>query len=604
MGRYPKAKVHPLQTAGFFSNIGFSWLWELLWVSRVNPWTQEMHYPLPKLDRVENHKPALQKQFEKSKGLFTSIMKVYSGSFFFLIFATLVLRGIVMSTATFTSSALRIISSKVDITIPENFEQMIYFFATIAFLTPVTAIFTEYFRFLANRLSLGIRAAIYSMLQDKIMKFSIMNSNRFSEGYITNLIQVDAPLVADLVSNLFYIIDGSSQFLIGFLFMIQFASIKLTVIMMAIFLTLNIIYLVSYYFKNKVMAKLLAAKDKRMSYFTNVLENIDFVKINGMENEEALKLYKKREVEIKYLKYNAYLEGLVDFAQYFIGYASTWFLMGYMIFFETNPKIDYGYFVGLNSLFDTTRRGLGFIMQTIAFFIQLRVSLNRMNEFLNTKEINQSFVQNTSNAKSNIAISVKNGDFKWKYNSNEEGTGEELEENARPKKKQIGDGTSVAGTNFGQDSLLSEGFNTVSGTGDDEDMGTDFFVRGVNIEIKKGEKVAVIGRSSSGKSSFLYSIMGEMIPMNINGTTEIVRNGRVSYLAQNRWVIGTSIKENICLGKKYDEEMMDKALLASQLAFDIQNLSHGIDTILSDSGDTVSGGQKARIGLARCFYQE
>ena len=151
-------------------------------------------------------------------------------------------------------------------------------------------------------------------------------------------------------------------------------------------------------------------------------------------------------------------------------------------------------------------------------------------------------------------------------------------------------------------SLLSDGMASVTAT--DEEGTDDFFVRGVNLEIKKGERVAVIGRSSSGKSSLLYSVMGEMIPMNINGQTKIVRNGSISFLAQQRWVIGTSIKENICLGKPYNEELMERALMTSKLAFDMKNLSHGIDTVLSDSGDTVSGGQKARIGLARCFYQE
>ena len=68
--------------------------------------------------------------------------------------------------------------------------------------------------------------------------------------------------------------------------------------------------------------------------------------------------------------------------------------------------------------------------------------------------------------------------------------------------------------------------------------------------------------------------------------------------------MGTSIRENILLGKAYDETLMDKALEAADLLTDLDQFPNGIDTVISDSGDSVSGGQKARIALARCFYQE
>jgi ATP-binding cassette subfamily C (CFTR/MRP) protein 4 len=98
--------------------------------------------------------------------------------------------------------------------------------------------------------------------------------------------------------------------------------------------------------------------------------------------------------------------------------------------------------------------------------------------------------------------------------------------------------------------------------------------------------------------------MGEMIPIEGDTKSKVEINGKVAYLAQKRWVIGATIKENILLGKEYDRLTMEAALSASQLIYDLKSLSHGIETILSDNGDTVSGGQRARIGLARCFYQK
>lgn len=139
-----------------------------------------------------------------------------------------------------------------------------------------------------------------------------------------------------------------------------------------------------------------------------------------------------------------------------------------------------------------------------------------------------------------------------------------------------------------------------------------FFLTDINLSIKKGERIAVIGKSCSGKSSLLYSILGEMIPidkpsedMNTTGVkTEVTTNGKVVFMSQQRWIIGDTIRENITLGKEYDEELMQKALEASQFVVDLLGMEHGLDTVLGDSGDTVSGGQRARIALARCFYQE
>lgn len=83
------------------------------------------------------------------------------------------------------------------------------------------------------------------------------------------------------------------------------------------------------------------------------------------------------------------------------------------------------------------------------------------------------------------------------------------------------------------------------------------------------------------------------------------KKGKVSFLKQNRWILGGSIKENIILGKEYDEEWMGKCLKTAQIFQDFESgcFQDGLDTILGDTSDTVSGGQKARISLARCFYQ-
>ena len=83
---------------------------------------------------------------------------------------------------------------------------------------------------------------------------------------------------------------------------------------------------------------------------------------------------------------------------------------------------------------------------------------------------------------------------------------------------------------------------------------------------------------------------------------KIRRSGTLSFLSSNRWLIGDTIRNNITLGEPYEEKRMVEALTASQLVHDLSYLNKGLETVMSDKGDTVSGGQKARIALARCFY--
>ena len=127
-----------------------------------------------------------------------------------------------------------------------------------------------------------------------------------------------------------------------------------------------------------------------------------------------------------------------------------------------------------------------------------------------------------------------------------------------------------------------------------------FNLKNINLEIFQGEKVAVIGRSSSGVSSLLYALIGEMIPLN---KTKVHKYGSVSFLGQSSWLMSCSIKENIIMGKEYNAELFSASLEVADLRKDVKRLTNGIDTEVSDAGENLSGGQKARIALARCFYQ-
>jgi ABC-type multidrug transport system fused ATPase/permease subunit len=328
------------------------------------------------------------------------------------------------------------------------------------------------------------------------------------------------------------------------------------------------------------------AKDRRMTYFANVVENVEYVKINALENYYSEKIFKKREAEIKCLKNLAFVSSIERFVSYFVLYSSSWFIILYFVFVVKDPYVmTYAEYVGLDQLGTQLKFALNYFIQCFAYYVELSVSLERMNNFLNAKEIEKLYLKEEDQAPEGLdeVVSIKNGYFKWRYELHEELTEKQLKKrNIQPQKLQ--------GKN---EKLLDKS---------KEDQNLNFELKNINLSVKKGERIAIVGASSSGKSSLMYAILVEMIPKTTEA--EVILRGKYAYLTQTRWLMGGSVKQNITLGKPYDEETMSEALKASHLMHDLEKLTNGIDTELGDNGSTVSGGQRARIGLARCFYQE
>ena len=108
----------------------------------------------------------------------------------------------------------------------------------------------------------------------------------------------------------------------------------------------------------------------------------------------------------------------------------------------------------------------------------------------------------------------------------------------------------------------------------------------------------VIGRVGCGKSTFL-SALNRFVP-NVAGDFSV--SGRVAYVAQQAWILNSTIRENILFGKPYDAAKYARCVKASQLQTDFEILPGGDGTIIGERGVTLSGGQKQRVAIARAVY--
>jgi len=126
-------------------------------------------------------------------------------------------------------------------------------------------------------------------------------------------------------------------------------------------------------------------------------------------------------------------------------------------------------------------------------------------------------------------------------------------------------------------------------------------LRQINLELHRSELTCVIGVVGSGKSALLQMLAGELE----------VTSGRVdrrystkSYVSQDPWIMDGTVKENILMGKAFEQVWYQKVVEACCLVADFEQLRNGDLTIVGDRGVQLSGGQRARIGLARALYRD
>jgi len=134
----------------------------------------------------------------------------------------------------------------------------------------------------------------------------------------------------------------------------------------------------------------------------------------------------------------------------------------------------------------------------------------------------------------------------------------------------------------------------------------------LNLEIKKGEKIAFIGESGSGKSTLIDIIIGLYRPtrgdifIDLNRLTdENIKSWRekTGYIPQSVYLFDGSIKDNIVFNREESKEKVIKVLKQANI-WKFLETKEGLNTIVGENGVKLSGGQKQRIAIARALYGE
>ncbi|KAA8540550.1 hypothetical protein F0562_024531 [Nyssa sinensis] len=414
---------------------------------------------------------------------------------------------------------------------------------------------TQY-TFHLSKLKLNLRSSIMTVIYRKCLCVSLAERSKFSEGEIQTFMSVDADRTVNLCNSLHDMWSLPLQ--IGIALYLLYTQVKYA-FLSGIAITVLLIPV------NKWIAKLIASatkkmmeqKDERIRRTGELLTYIRTLKMYGWELLFTSWLMETRSSEVTHLSTRKYLDAWCVF---FWATTPTLFsLFTFGVYTLMGHQLDAATVFTCLALFNNLISPLNSFPWVINGLIDATISTRRLSRFLSCSEheLELDWIGNPSSS----SCSKDQPDFTFKDMA-----------------VVIHDASCV------WSSSNEEGLNLV--------------LNHVTLCIPKGSFVSVIGEVGSGKSSLLNSILGEM--RLINGSVH--SSGSIAYVPQVPWILSGTIRDNILFGKEYDPRRYSDVLQACALDVDISLMVGGDMAYIGEKGVNLSGGQRARLALARAIY--
>ncbi|RAL41406.1 hypothetical protein DM860_010200 [Cuscuta australis] len=420
-----------------------------------------------------------------------------------------------------------------------------YVLAVSMGLTSVLKSFLDtQYSFRLSKLKLKLRSSIMTLIYRKCLCTNLAERSKFSEGEIQTFMSVDADRTVNICNSfhdmLSIIITMALPYeQVKFAFV---AGLAITILLIPV---------------NKWIANLIARatknmmeqKDERVRRTTELLTNVRTLKMYGWVFLFATWIMKTRLMEVTYLSTRKYLDAWCVF---FWATTPTLFsLFTFGLYTMMGYELDAATVFTCLALFNNLISPLNSFPWVINGLIDAIISTKRLSRYLSCFE-HEVEKEHTAHKQSNnedndAAIFVHDASCTW--SSSDE--------------KQL-----------------------------------DIVLDHVNLLIPKGLLVAVVGEVGSGKSSLLNMILGEM--KLINGAIHV--NGSIAYVPQVPWILSGTIRDNILFGRSYDAMRYSEVLRACSMDFDILRMAGGDMAHVGEKGVKLSGGQRARLALARAIY--
>ncbi|GFU20326.1 multidrug resistance-associated protein 7 [Nephila pilipes] len=441
-----------------------------------------------------------------------------------------------------------------------------YYTLGLFLVTFVSALSTVHYNYLISRIGLKIKASVMMMVYKKTLCLNKISLSGMNTGEILNFISTDSDRIVNFCSSFH-----------------QFWSLPLQVIIALVLLyqqlhycfIIGVLFMILIIPINQVVAKKIAcfstlmmkAKDKRIKIMNEIISGIRIIKMNTWEKIFCKKLEGIRYEEVKYLKKRKYLDAL---CVYF--WATTPVLISFLtftVFALLGYKLTAAKVFTSIALFNILIMPLNAIPWVLNGIVEAWISVKRVGVFLQLPDLNYEDFYSELGSYGPPKLEIINGIFSYCELQNDPHCDERI--------------------------VVCD---KQSGT-------SEFFLGPIGLKLLQGDFICVIGKVGSGKSSLISSILADLncisgeIKINISQ-----RNIGIGYVAQEPWIQQKTVQENILFGKTLNILKYRKVLEACALIDDLELLPYGDRTEVGDKGVTLSGGQKARIALARAVYQD
>uniref|UniRef100_A0A7S1T954 Probable ATP-dependent transporter ycf16 n=1 Tax=Compsopogon caeruleus TaxID=31354 RepID=A0A7S1T954_9RHOD len=413
-----------------------------------------------------------------------------------------------------------------------------------------------------------IRAFLITAIYRKALRLSNMARNESTTGEMVNLIAVDSQNVGpNLLPFLHLVWSGPLQILLSLVALYRVLGIAALagVMIMILLLPLNL-YLAR--LERRFSDGLMEQKDRRTRLMNEVLLLVRHIKLFSWERRFREKIEEKREEEFKLLRSVEMTKALSAFVWQFTPVLVS--ISSFTVLVLRNGELALlpaTVFSAL-ALFNVLRFPLNVLPEVVADIIDAMVSARRIENFLLASE-NCGRLEDPASLH---AAGFRRGNFYW----------EEVEPEVE-----------------NEFEMETEGLLHSKPAGAVRKILCD-----PHIEFPAGKLIAVVGSVGTGKSSILCALLGQMVyEATDDSSAPAYLNGSVSYAPQVPWILSGTVRKNILFGDRLDWGRYEKVVSACALKQDLDAFPSGDLTEIGERGINLSGGQKARIALARAIYR-
>ncbi|VDK43346.1 unnamed protein product [Anisakis simplex] len=430
------------------------------------------------------------------------------------------------------------------ISFTENRSQPLWVGVSIAMAMFIVALFQsfvlhQYFHTMFT-LGMNIRSVLTSAVYAKALSLSNSARKNRTIGEIVNLMSVDIQRFQDMTSFVMLFWSAPLQVILSIYFLWRLLGISVIAGLFILIAMIPFNSWISVKMRN-CQVQQMKYKDERLKLMSEILNGIKVLKLYAWENSMERIVLEIRRKEIGVLKKLAFYNAAITLSWSCAPFLVAVLTFGVYVNLDPHhnlltPQVT---FVGL-SLFNILRFPLAVFAMIFSQAIQCTVSNKRLKSFLADDEMRN--VISETHSKSDDVISLRNANFAW-------------------------------------DS-------------------SELTLKNINLNVKKGELIAIVGSVGCGKSSLLSAILGEMD----KESGEVSLRGSVAYVPQQAWIQNMSLRANILFGRSFSSEFYDLVMEGCALKQDLSTLPAGDNTEIGEKGINLSGGQKQRVSLARAVY--